>query len=75
MKMIVPCGLHLILAHHRYMWSYMFDIVLNRKQENIVPIALQKIGCHFLALQIESYFKWSVILTCNALTLLYIKYH
>ena len=55
--LIVPCGLHLILARHRYLWNYMFDLITDRKQEDKIPQALPHIGCHFLALQVESYFK------------------
>ena len=47
--LIVPCGLHLILAHHRYLWNYMFDLITDRKQEDKIPQAFRHIGCHFLA--------------------------
>ena len=48
-----PCGLHLILAHHRYLWSFMFDIIVRRKQEGMVSIALKTIGCYYLSYQLE----------------------
>eukprot|EP00111_Clytia_hemisphaerica_P005038 TCONS_00014490-protein len=57
MMLLVPCGLHMILAHHRYLWNFLFDIIQDRKQQDLLPKALRSINCHFLALQIESYFK------------------
>ncbi|XP_066917770.1 uncharacterized protein [Clytia hemisphaerica] len=56
-ELIPPCGLHLILAHHRYLWKFMHDIISKRNQESLIPVALRKIGCTYIAFQIESYFK------------------
>lgn len=46
-----------ILAHRRYLWKYLFDVVNKRNQENLIPEALRAIGCTYLAYQYESYFK------------------
>ena len=54
MMLLCPCGLHLILAHHRYMWSFMFDIIARRGQEHLMADGFRQIDCHYLALQIES---------------------
>ena len=50
-----PCGLHLILAHHRYLWSYVMDVILRRKQDHLITKAFAKVDCHYLALQYKSY--------------------
>ena len=52
-----PCGLHLILALHRYLWKYMFSVIDKRKQEKLIPDALRAISCGYLAYQYDSYFK------------------
>ena len=57
MELVPPCGLHLILAHHRYLWKFLHDIVSKRKQEELIPKPLRKIGCTYLAFQLDSYFK------------------
>ena len=61
--MIVPCGLHLILAHHRYLWKFMFDILVDRKQQDLIPNALRLIDCHYLAFQIQTYHERLVLFT------------
>ena len=57
LEFIPPCGLHLILAHHRYMWKFLHSIITKRSQEELFPVALRKIGCTYLAFQLDSYFK------------------
>ena len=54
---MVPCGLHCILAHHRYLWKFMYDLIDKRGQTNLIPIALRAISCGYLAYQYESYLK------------------
>ena len=54
---IPPCGLHLILAHHRYMWQHVFNILHDRKQLPLVAGAFISIGCHYLGHQHETYFQ------------------
>ena len=56
-EIMCPCGLHCILAHHRYLWKYMFSVIDKRKQEKLIPEALRTISCGYLACQYESYFK------------------
>nr|XP_047125438.1 uncharacterized protein LOC124807535 [Hydra vulgaris] len=51
------CGLHLILAQHRYLWKFLFDVVNKRSQENLLSEGLKKIGCSYLAFQLDCYFK------------------
>ena len=53
-----PCGLHLILAVHRYLWKFLYDIINKRGQDNIISNALRHISLDYLAYQIDSYFKW-----------------
>ena len=53
---MLPCGLHLILAHHRYLWK--FNLINNKRdQEHLIPDGLRSISCGYLAYQYESYFK------------------
>ncbi|XP_066914971.1 uncharacterized protein [Clytia hemisphaerica] len=52
-----PCGLHMILAHHRYLWKFLHETITRRTQQHLLPVALRKIGCTYLAFQIESYQK------------------
>ncbi|XP_066932109.1 uncharacterized protein [Clytia hemisphaerica] len=56
-EFVPPCGLHLILAHHRYLWKVLHRTIMARKQEQLIAPALRKIGCHYLAFQLDSYFK------------------
>ena len=51
-----PCGLHLILAIHRYLWGLMHSVLTERKQISSVKDAFINIGCGHLALQYEAYF-------------------
>ena len=51
-----PCGLHLILAHHRYLWSYVIHVILMRKQEELVFSAFKAIDCNYLAYQLKCYY-------------------
>uniref|UniRef100_A0A7M6DRA3 Uncharacterized protein n=1 Tax=Clytia hemisphaerica TaxID=252671 RepID=A0A7M6DRA3_9CNID len=55
LELLPPCGLHLILAHHRYLWKSLYEIVSKRKQEHVIPVALKKIGCNYLAFQLKCY--------------------
>ncbi len=52
-----PCGLHLILAIHRMFWKVIHSIVKTRNQQGDVSSALHKIGCYYLAFQLESHYK------------------
>jgi len=52
-----PCGLHLILAHHRYICKFLRETISKRSQEDLIPVALRKIGCNYLAFKLDSYFK------------------
>ncbi|XP_066930041.1 uncharacterized protein [Clytia hemisphaerica] len=56
LELMPPCGLHLILANHRYLWGFMYDVVNKRKMDQNIPAALKKIGCGYLAYQMEQYF-------------------
>ena len=56
-SLMPPCGLHLILAHHRYLYKFMHDIVVKRGMDSMIPEALRKIGCGFLGYQVDQYFK------------------
>ena len=56
-KLLPPCGLHLILANHRYIWKFLHSVISKRSQENLIPTALRKIGCSYLAFQLDCYFK------------------
>ena len=50
-----PCALHCILAHHRYIWSYLSDIAKSRKMTDKLSDGLRKIGCTYLAYQMDRY--------------------
>jgi len=54
-ELMVPCGLHLILAHHRYLYRFLFDVINNRKQNDLIAVALREIGCGYLAFSLEVY--------------------
>ena len=55
---LIPfCGLHMILAMHRYLWSYLSDLIERRKQSNIIVNAFTDIGCTYLAFQHACYLK------------------
>ena len=54
---VAPCGLHLILANHRYLWQFMFDIISKRKQESLFTVALRKVGCFYLSFRLDCYIK------------------
>lgn len=56
-ELMVPCGLHLILAHHRYLYRFLFDVINNRKQNDIIAVALREIGCGYLAFSLDTYHK------------------
>ena len=56
-EFIAPCGLHLILANHRYLWKFLFDIISKRNQESLLTVALRKIGCFYLSFQLDCYMK------------------
>ena len=51
-----PCGLHLILAHHRYLWSALLIAIINRQQTLKIFEAFKSIGCCYLAMQMEAYY-------------------
>ena len=51
-----PCGLHLHLAMHCCLWKQISVIVKHRDQEDLLPVALRKIGCTYLAYQVSQYF-------------------
>lgn len=67
-----PCGLHLILAHHRYLYKFMYDVINKRNMDERIPEALRKIGCGYLAYQIEQYFKRLIFLL---IVLFYTVFH
>ena len=50
------CSLHLILAVHRLFWKIIHSVAKARNQEELIVPALKKIGCHYLAFQMKSYF-------------------
>jgi len=52
---VPPCSLHLILAIHRQFWKIIHSFAKSRKQEEVVVPALRKIGCNYMAFQMESY--------------------
>ena len=52
-----PCGLHMILAHHRYLWSFLSDVIQRRNQGNLISTGSKKIGCTYLAFQFDAYLK------------------
>ena len=56
-----PCGLHLILAHHRYLWKFLYDVINKRQQDDMLSVSLKKIGCGYLGFQLEQYFKRYVL--------------
>ena len=57
MEAVCPCSLHCILAHHRYLWKFLFNVISNRGQEPEIPAALSYIGCDYLAYQYDCYLK------------------
>lgn len=59
---LLPCSLHCILAHHRYLWKFLFNVISNRGQEPEIPAGLRHIGCDYLAFQYESYLKRFVLI-------------
>ena len=71
LEFIPPCGLHLILAHHRYMWKFLHSIISKRSQEELFPVALRKIGCSYLAFQLDSYFKRYFVISARISNLNY----
>jgi len=56
-ELMPPCGLHMILANHRYLWKFLYDIVNKREMDSLIRSALRKIGCGYLAYQLEQYHK------------------
>ena len=52
-----PCGMHMILAHHRYLWSFLSDVIQRRNQGNLKSTGFKNIGCTYLAFQFEAYLK------------------
>ena len=54
---VPPCALHLILAMHRQFWKIIHSFTKSRKQETLIVPALKKIGCFYMAFQMESYVK------------------
>ena len=51
------CGLHVNLAHHRYLWSYAFDVIKRLDKQHLISAAFITIGCNYLSLQFDAYFK------------------
>ena len=51
-----PCGLHLILAHHRYIWNFVAKIAAAKKKEAQLAEGLRKIGCTYMAYQLDRYY-------------------
>ena len=50
-----PCGLHLILAHHRYIWRFMYNVAKARNMQHLLAEGLRKIGCSYLGYQLDRY--------------------
>ena len=46
----------MILANHRYLWKFLYDLVNKRKMDHLIPVALRKIGCGYLAYQLDQYY-------------------
>lgn len=57
LELMPPCALHLILAIHRYLWKFLYDVINKRGQDDLIPQAFRIISLDFLAFQLESYFK------------------
>ena len=55
LELLPPCGLHLILAHHRYLWEFLQSIIVKRNQQHLIPAAFKTIDCSYLSLQYSSY--------------------
>ena len=55
MECVCPCALHAILAHHRYLWKFLADILAARGQEDLIAAALHEIGAYYFAFQYASY--------------------
>lgn len=49
------CALHVILAHHRYLWKFVSDVIAIRGQEEQIAEALRAIGAYYFAFQYDSY--------------------
>ena len=47
----------MILANHRYLWHFMYDVINKRKMDHLIPAGLKKIGCGYLSYQLEQYYK------------------
>ena len=56
-KKMPPCSLHLILSVHRVFWKIIHAFTKLRKQEDLIISALRKMGCQYMAFQLESYLK------------------
>ena len=54
-ELLPPCGLHLILAHHRYLWEFLQSVIIRRNQQNLIPVAFKRIDCSYLSLQYRSF--------------------
>ena len=52
-----PCGLHLILAIHRLFWKAIFNFASSRNQIDLIPKALKRVGCYYMAHQMVCYQK------------------
>ena len=69
LMLMPPCGLHLILAIHRYLWRFLYDVINKRNQDSLISEALRSVSLDFLAYQIESYFKRYIciqyVIRCN----------
>ena len=55
-KTIPPCSLHLILSVHRMFWKIIHSFTKLRQQEHLIIPALRRMGCQYMAFQLESYF-------------------
>ena len=54
-ELLPPCGLHLILAHHRYLWEFLQSIIIRRNQQDLIPVAFKRIDCSYLSLKYSSF--------------------
>ena len=51
-----PCGLHIILAHHRYSWNAVMEPIVNKNQTGLIFEAFGIIKCGYLSTQMERYY-------------------
>ena len=62
-----PCGLLIILAHHRYSWSALLAPIIRRNETDMIFETFKSIGCGYLSMQMETYYNNNKIFMTEAI--------